>query len=137
VDVPPKAGHALVDRAFGGIVDLNRRRRSPVPSGDGPVLRTENKAGFGGPDEKHRCGIGELAGDRAWPRSACGSGRDRDLQEAIVTVAVALVEYTVANPVPLSLIQNGEVADCEIPQGFTRLGSVRSATPAVSAIKLC
>src|SRR5580658_4390938 len=36
-----------------------------------------------------------------------------------VIVAVALVEYTVANPVPLSLIQNGEVADIAIPHGLT------------------
>src|SRR5579862_6408279 len=58
-------------------------------------------------------------------------------KEAIEMVAVALVEYTVAKPVPLSLIQKGDVADCAIPQGFIRLGSVTSATPGVSATKLC
>src|ERR1700678_1467567 len=78
-----------------------------------------------------------------WPETGPGPaglaapGGMVTFKEAMVMVAVALVEYTVANPVPLSLTQNGEVADSAIPQGFTRLGSVKSATPGVSATKLC
>src|SRR5262249_23322578 len=50
---------------------------------------------------------------------------------------VALAVYTVERPVPPSHTKKGLAADIAIPQTFTALGSTVSATPAVSAIRLC
>src|SRR5581483_9647131 len=45
--------------------------------------------------------------------------------------------YSVVRPEWLSETQNGLAALAEIPQGFTRFGSVTSALPGVSATRLC
>src|SRR5580692_6822141 len=77
-----------------------------------------------------------LTGPAVAPLSAAPGGIATFSVDGVI-VAVALVEYTVARPVPLSLIQKGLVADSAIPQGLIKFGSVTSATPAVSATKLC
>src|SRR5215471_18402155 len=54
---------------------------------------------------------------------------------ATVNVVVPEMAYTLAKPVPLSEIQSGEVGLADMPQGFTRLGSVWLA-PAMSETRL-
>src|SRR5258706_5051924 len=51
--------------------------------------------------------------------------------------ALPLPSNSVESPVPLSDTQNGLVGDATRPQGLTRHGSRRSASPAISDTRLC
>src|SRR5438874_5895252 len=68
--------------------------------------------------------------------SAVGPGMVTTRGAAGLGAGVPSPRYSVDVPVPLLAIQTGLVSEKAIPHAFTRWGSVRSATPAISETRL-